>query len=239
MKVFRHNANAATRLGVILIGLVLSACSYAQPQGQQQSAITVTGSGAVSAVPDQATIQFWIEQRGSKVSSLKTAVDQATSRLLGDLEKRDVAAKNIQSYQLQIMPIYDNDSAGKLQQQGFQVQRQIKVTLNKLDQYDQIIDLALARGVTRVGAIEFDLSEPQAMYQQALSQAFAQAQAKAQQLAQRAGLVLGQALTIREQSTTRPQMMRMTMQMDSRKEVSLPGEQTVEAQLEVTFALKQ
>lgn len=219
--------------------LLLSFSTHAQPVTTQEPvhSIRVSGAGAVNAVPDQASISFAIEQRGNKLSALKTQVDQYTQRLIKDLLNRDIRRDHIQSFQLTIYPQYDTDANGKRQQQGFVVMRNIDVTLASLDLYDQVIDLALAHGVTRVSQVRFEVSDQQALYQQALQEAFTDAKNKAAYLAKTAGLSLGPVSRVEEQSMSRPVMYEMAA-MDSRtKSPSLPGSQSIEARLSVVFSL--
>ena len=217
--------------------LVLTAGFHQVTQAAEQR-ITSTGNGSVSAVPDLMRVTFWVEERGNKLSSQKTVVDNTTERLLNDLIKKDIAEKDIQSYQLQIYPHYEQDSDGKTKQSGFLVRREIKVTLRNPENYDNIIDLALSRGVTRVGQIQFEISNQQTLYQQALIQAYKQAQMKSEQLAETAGLALTGTLSITERSISRPFMMQMAEASVRSDKVSLPGKQTIEASVEVVFSVK-
>jgi uncharacterized protein YggE len=115
------------------------------------------------------------------------------------------------------------------------VQREVQVTLLEPENYDSIIDLALARGVTRVGQVKFEISDQQGLYEQALVNAYQQAKAKAERLATAAGLELRSTLSIAEQSMSRPVTMQMAEMSSRSDKVSLPGQQTIEARVEVTF----
>lgn len=229
-----------TLLLTIGLALLISFTSYAQSYNTPVTkGIRVTGSASVSAVPDQASLTFSIEQRGAKLSALKTQVDQYTTRLIDDLLKRDIPRSNIQSFQLNIYPQYETDDDGKRQQQGFVVNRTIEVTLPSLNLYDQIIDLAIAQGVTRVGQVRFQVSNQQALYQQALQKAFNDAKSKAAFIAKTAGVDITTVLHVEEQSMSRPVMYQMSA-MDSRSiNPSQPGTQEIEAQLNVVFAISE
>lgn len=227
-----------TLLLTVGLALLISFTSYGQTFDRgQQAGISVSGAASVSAVPDQASITFTIEQRGSKLSALKTQVDQYTTRLIDDLIERDIPRDNIRSFQLSIYPQYETNGDGKREQDGFVVSRNIDVTLPDLALYDQIIDLAIAQGVTRVGQVRFEVSNQQQLYQQALQKAFENARSKAEFIATTAGLDLVSVLNVEEQSMARPVMFEMAA-MDSRaKSPSLPGAQEIEARLGVVFSV--
>lgn len=220
----------------LFICLALLTLAFATVTQANERTLSISGSGSVSAVPDQMSLTFWIEERGNKLSSQKTLVDQTTSRLIDNLNQAGVEDKDIRSYQLQIYPRYEQKDDGTTEQNGFVVQREVQVTLVEPENYDSLIDMALAQGVTRVGNVRFEISDQQSLYQQALINAYQQAKSKAEQLAAAAGLELTNTLSIAEQSMSRPVMMQMA-EMSSRSDnVSLPGQQTIEARVEVIFS---
>lgn len=209
----------------------------ATAQARNPDQIRVTGAASASAVPDQVSLQFSIEQRGDKLSAMKDRVDQSTQKLLRDLIKRDIPERNIRSYQLQVYPQYQNDD-GQTKQDGFVVMREISITLPDIEQYDQIVDLALAQGVTRVSQVRFEVSNQKDLYQRALADAFAAARDKATQLAGVAEREVGSVLEITEQSYPRPVVFHMAEARMDAKSASMPGEQQIEARIEVVFSLK-
>lgn len=221
----------------VILALSVSFAAPVMSQDEPRT-LTVSGQGQQTAVPDQMRMTFWVEQEGKQLSKLKPLVDQNTARLLDDLKEHGVAERDIQSYQLQVQPMYDYQSDTR-EHLGFNVQRQINVVLKDPSHYDTLIDLALARGVTRVGSIQYELSNADEVYQQALLTAFSHAQTKAHQLANSAGAKLGNAIKIEEQSRGQAPAPMMAEMRAKSSDVSLPGEQSVEAVIAVTFALHE
>lgn len=208
----------------------------AQAQTTTDHTITTSGSGSVAAVPDQAELSFTIEQQGNKLTSLKTQVDQISQRLNQQLLNKGIAERHIRSLQLSVYPRYETKD-GERQQVGFVVRRNVEVTLTDLEHYDSIVDLALAQGVTRIGQLQFTVSNQAELYQQALQLAYKNAQQKAQFLADSAELTLGSALSISEQSSSRPVVMQMAEASARSGSASMPGEQQVDARVSVSFAI--
>ena len=219
------------------LAFLVSMSFNATAQARNPDQIRVTGAASASAVPDQVSLQFSIEQRGDKLSAMKDRVDQSTQKLLRDLIKRDIPERNIRSYQLQVYPQYQNDD-GQTKQDGFVVMREISITLPDIEQYDQIVDLALAQGVTRVSQVRFEVSNQKDLYQRALADAFAAARDKATQLAGVAEREVGSVLEITEQSYPRPVVFHMAEARMDAKSASMPGEQQIEARIEVVFSFK-
>ncbi|MEX1220819.1 MAG: SIMPL domain-containing protein [Idiomarina sp.] len=199
--------------------------------------ITVTGSASVHAVPDLIRLSFQINEKGPLLTKMKALVDQKTSRLLNDLLEQGIAEADIQSYRLQVHPNYEYDGQ-RQEQKGFTLSRQIDVVLRQPDQFDQVIDNALSRGVTQVSNIDYQLSNPEQLYQRALLRAFAQAREKATQIAQQADANLGLASNI-EELTGGQHAAPIQAEMRIQQSPSLPGQQSVEATIRVTFGLSQ
>lgn len=218
------------------LAVLISFTSQAQETSQRQ--IKVSGSAAISAVPDQAQIQFTIERQGNKLSAMKTQIDQLTQQFIHKLGQQDVAERQIRSTQFRVYPLYQTDDNGNRQQDGFQVSRTIEVTLHSLAAYDHIIDVALANGVSRVGQIQFTVSNSDELYHQALAKAFEAAKTKAKLLATAAGKELGDAIVIEEYSSPRIMAVPMAeMRTKDSGSPSLPGAQEIEARLGVAFKL--
>ena len=198
--------------------------------------IVVHGQGATQVVPDTMQFTMWVEAAGNQLSPLKTQVDQVTATLLRDFQKRDVKREDIRSYQLSISPRYKRVEDRSVQD-GFQVSRQIEVTLRDTENFDTLIDFALAQGVTRVGSIQYRVGEPTEAAQQALLNAIEDAHRKGELMAKHSDRNLGSVISIREQSSGGHapvyRMAASSMSMD----VSEPGQQSIQAQVEVTFRL--
>lgn len=198
--------------------------------------IVVQGQGATQVVPDTMQFSMWVEATGNQLSPLKTQVDQITATLLRDFQERDVKREDIRSFQLSISPRYKREDDRSVQD-GFQVSRQIEVTLRDTDNFDTLIDFALAQGVTRVGSIQYRVGEPTEAAQQALLNAIEDAHRKGELMAKHSDRSLGAVISIREQSSGGHfpvyRMAASSMSMD----VSEPGQQSIQAQVEVTFRL--
>lgn len=220
----------------ILISAFTALSAHAEDAAPEQQ-ITVTGSASVHAVPDVIQLSFQINEKGPLLTKMKALVDQNTSRLLKDLLDRGIAEEDIQSYRLQVHPNYEYNGQ-RQEQKGFTLSRQINVVLRQPDQFDQVIDNALARGVTQVSNISYQLSNPDQLYQQALLGAFAQAREKATQMAAQADTKLGLATNI-EELTGGQHSAPIQAEMRIQQSPSLPGQQSIEATIRVTFNLSQ
>lgn len=218
---------------------VFSAMVLAMPSlaNTQPDHVVVSGQGATQVTPDTIQFSMWVEATGNQLSPLKTRVDQITATLLRDFQQRDVPREDIRSFQVSVQPQYKREGDTTVQD-GFRVSRQVDVTLRQTDNFDRLIDFALAQGVTRVGGIQYRIGDPTEAAQQALLNAIEDAHRKAKLMAEHSQRELGQVLSIRENSGGHyAPMYRMAAEAMS-MDVSEPGQQTVQAQVEVTFRLE-
>lgn len=217
----------------IVISLVLFCISSL---ARADDSIQVQASGTAQGVPDTIQFSLWVEAEGGKLSPLKTRTDQITDTILRDLQQRDVAREDMSSYQLRIQPQYERHD-NQTRQKGFLVSRQIQVTLRNTENFDQLIDFALAQGVTRVGQINYIIADSSELAQQALLNAVDEAHNKAQMMAKHSNRELGDIINIRELSDGGGPGLFMRAE-SSAINLSEPGQQEVTARIEVTFRLQ-
>lgn len=221
-------------MALLLVGCTANANSNSSNTADDH--IVVAGQGTVYVVPDTMKFSLWIEAEGQQLSPMKTQVDQITAALLRQLQEREIAREDIRSFQLAIHPNYKRQG-DRTVQDGFRISRQMDVTLRNPDNFDHLIDYALAQGVTRVGSIQYQLDDATEASQQALVRAIEDAHAKAALMAEHSQRELGQILSIRESSSSGYPVMRMAAESMSMN-VSEPGQQGISARVEVTFRLR-
>lgn len=224
----------AVCIGAVMLNSTFSAQANASTDPDH---IVVRGQGGAQVVPDTLQFSMWVEAQGNALSPLKSQVDQLTATLLRDMQQRDVKREDIRSFQLAINPRYKRDGNSTVQD-GFQVSRQIDVTLRQTDNFDTLIDFALAQGVTRVGSIQYRAGDPTEAAQQALLNAIEDAHRKGKLMAEHSDRSLGAVLSIREQSSGGHMPLYRVAAESMSMDVSEPGQQTLQAQVEVTFRLE-
>lgn len=226
------------RLGsAAALALTLAACNTSAQASATDDIIEVSGQGVVYAVPDTMRVTMTVVAEGDKLSPLKTKVDQITATVLRDLQQRDIEREDIRSFQLSIQPRYERQQ-NETRQNGFQVSRQIAVTLRDTENFDHIIDFALAQGVTRVGNIQYVVDDSRELAQQALLAAIDDAHEKAALMASHSNRELGGIVTIRESYSSGGIALRAMAADSASINVSEPGQQSIDARVEVVFRLR-
>ena len=239
---------------VLLLGIVgLSGCdSGGSVSGQisglslsnQQQGIWVNGSGKVTAVPDIATLRLGIEAQEATVAQAQAQATSAMDKVMTSLTSNGVAKKDIQTQNFNISKVSRYDE--KTQQEvviGYRVTNVVSAKIRDTSKAGSIIDdVAVAGGdLTRIDGIDFSVEDPSAYYEDARELAMADAKAKAKQLADLAGVSLGKATYITENSYSPRIALPVAFEMKAGGGAETPispGETEITTTVQVTFAIK-
>jgi uncharacterized protein YggE len=220
---------------LLLIGALLAAVLVAAAftrAGSTSSGRTATtvGHGAVTVVPDQATIGAGVRTTAPTAAAALAANSSAVARVIAALKR--VGVKTIQTQQVSLYP--QTDAKSKVT--GYVAQNTVTVTAPVADA-GKLIDAAVGAGADTVDGPSLGVSIQGRLYRQALQQAVADARAKAGALAHAGGFGIGRVLTVSEQSQ-QPPVVYAAAGKDAGSTPVEPGTQTVTADVQVTFALR-
>jgi uncharacterized protein YggE len=228
-------AFAAGALGAILGRPRPAAAAIQAPLVRQ---ITAIGRGEVTAVPDTAIVQLGVQTEAETARAALTENNAATEALIAKLKELGVADRDIQTSSFNIWPRYDEKGNTIV---GYQVTNLVTVKIRNLNQTGTLLDQVVEVGANNVTGISFTIDNPTALEQQARNQAIADARSRAEAMAQASSVTLGQILTISENiASPLPVLYREAMPAaEAGAAVPVqPGEQSVVAQVQVTFELR-
>jgi len=179
-------------LTLALLGIV-GFSSQAYADGNR--AISVTGVGKATAVPDIATISIGVQAEAKKVAEAQQMAAVAMNKTMAALEKNGVAQKDIQTRRYYINPVREK---GEII--SYRVGNIVSVKIRDIDKVGIIIDDAVEAGgdLIRVEGIRFGIDDPAPYYEKARERAVEDARAKAEQLARLNGVKLGKPIRISE-----------------------------------------
>ena len=210
----------------------------------QQEGIFVSGAGKATAVPDVATLSLGIEAQAATVAAAQSQAASAMDKVMASLTSNGVAKKDIQTQYFNISRVSRWDE--KTQQEvviGYRVTNVVTAKIRNLDKAGSIIDaVAIAGGdLTRINGISFSVEDPSSYYAEARKLAMADAKAKANQLASAAGVTLGKATYISENTYTPPIAAPMALKAEALAAPETPispGEMEITTTVQITFAIK-
>jgi uncharacterized protein YggE len=197
---------------VVLASVMLVGCQAANTgtsiSAYQQTGISVSGQGKVTATPDVANIQLGIQAQAATVAGAQAQATKAMNDVMTALASNGVAQKDIQTQYFNISQTTSWDNTKNIQiVTGYQVTNSVTAKIRDISKAGSVIDSVAAAGgdLVRVNGVQFAIDDPTAINIQARDLAMADAKASASQLAKAAGVTLGNPISITESSSYAPQ----------------------------------
>ena len=159
--------------------------------------LTVTGNGVVARAPDMAVIRVGVTHDSPRAAEALDQTSQAMTRMQRQLTEAGIAARDIQTTQLSLDPIYDPNSDTR-RITGFRATNSVTIRVRDIAMTGTILGALVGDGANRIDGISFTLSDSKAALEAARTSAVQDAMDKAAQLAQAAGVSLGALRDIRE-----------------------------------------
>lgn len=212
--------------------------------------LTVTGTGRVSAPPTKAEISVGVITQAATAREALAANTESMTTLQKVLKDSGVAAKDIQTTNLNIQPQYSQPAPfqpGQPQKEfvprivGYQVQNTVTITARELPKLGTLLDAVVTAGANQMNGITFQIDKPEALMDVARKQAMADARKKAEILAGEAGVVVGLPISIRDEvSSPAPPPMygRGVMAMAKAPVPIAEGEQELSVDVHVVYEIK-
>lgn len=174
----------------LIIFSLMVTYSYAEEAG-----IEVTGVATERVIPDMATFSFSISGKGQDLAATKAAIDKKTASTVSLSKKLGIKSKNITSSKISIHPQYNYQTKSFI---GYEVSRNIKVVLNDLDKYTDLVNGAIKSGITSIRNIILDTKNRASLERKALGSAIEAAKKKAEILAISSNIKIGKVLHVKE-----------------------------------------
>lgn len=221
-------------IAAVAVALLAGGADAATTQTTQTGdTVTVTGTGTVDAVPNEASFDFTVQTKGKTASAALVQNGTDTQAVISAVEAAGVPEADIQTQQVSLDPLTSNDGTTII---GYTASDTITASKLAIGKSGAIVDAAVGAGATDVSGPSLDVSSQDALYASALKAAVGQAKSKAQVLADATGRTLGDAVTIVEGGESTP----LPAAFGAAKGTSTPieaGTQQIQASVTVTYAL--
>ena len=216
--------------------------------GAQQTGIWVDGTGAVSAIPDVADLDFGVETRAETVAPARAEAAEAMEAVIASLRGNGVAERDIKTTYFSIQPVtvWQEGPSGEQTPKivGYRVVNSATARIRDINAVGDIIDAAAAAGgdAVRINGISLAVDEPRPLEVDARRLALEDATAKAEQIASVMNVTLGGPVFISQQGGTpfaiqeSASFARMAA-ADASTPISA-GEQQITVRVQVVFAIE-
>ena len=201
--------------------------------------VSVSATGSVVAVPDTAYITAGVLTEGDTAREALSRNNATTAKLIDGLKAAGIAAKDIQTSQLNVSPRYTQAKEGRpATVSGYTVSNQVRVTVRDVKRLGEILDQAITLGANQMHGIAFEVSTAEQLKDDARKLAMQNARRRADLYATAAGAQLGPVLRISEDVTDagRPMLQKSRVALSAVPVEA--GTQTLEVEVHVTYALK-
>lgn len=205
--------------------------------------ISVSGSGTVSAEPDEAVLRLGVETMAETAQEAMAQNSQQMQAVIDGLKEAGVPTESIQTQTVQLRPQYESPDrepghGAERELVGYVASNIVEATTEDLGAVGELLDVATQAGANRIEGIDFRVTNATDLLGQAREAAWENAEEKAAQLAELSGVTLGEVLTINE-STRGPRPVYAARELEQEAAVPIePGTENVEVDLQVTWSLE-
>lgn len=225
-------------------GGVAAAQEGAEPG--ERPAITATGVGRATGVPDTLVVTLNVRTDGDSAAETMDEASLRTRQLLDAARGQGVADEDLQTTHVSLFPRFDDDGNRIV---GYSADQTFTVRYRDLDTAGAKLDELLGVGGdhVRVHGVSLLLDDDTEVLEEARADAVERARAQAEQLAEAAGVDLGGVRSIREVTGQQPFPFagesfgagRSAAALDAAVDVPLaPGSQELTVQVEVVYEIR-
>lgn len=204
--------------------------------------VTAAGVGTAAGVPDVMRFTVGVDVTRDDVGEALDDSDALMKRVLASVRKAGVADKDIRTQRYAIDPRYDY--SGNIERLiGYHVTQRARITLRDLDSAGAAVARIARSGGNdvRIDGIACEVSEPDALLDEARANAVEQSRAHAEVYARAAGAELGEVLEVRESSAAQRNELNEHAALDVvavRSAVIEPGETELDVRVSVVWSLR-
>jgi len=191
--------------------------------------ITVSGTGTVESVPDEAQFSLGVESKGGTAREALAANSERMRRVLAALYAAGIAKGDVQTQNVSVSRSYPEN--------GYSADNSVSVTVHDLARAGSILDAATNAGANDVYGPTLTRSDQHELQAKALRAAVDDARAKARILADAAGVQLGSVTAIIENGDEPMPMYEARVAKLASSAPIEPGKQQTQATVRVTFAI--
>jgi uncharacterized protein len=149
--------------------------------------MVLNGTAQVTAIPDIAIIRLGVQTPGKDLEATGQENARLSQAVLDAIESMGVT--DIKTYQYTINKDYEYED-GKQIDKGYLVRNIFEIRTSNLDQVGELIDASVRSGANVVDLVDFEVSDTNAYYNEALNNALDNAFEKARSITGNIGVLL-------------------------------------------------
>lgn len=218
-----------------------SSSALAQQTQTPPPTISVSGEATVSVAPDMAQIDGGVTTEAKTAREASDANNKAMNAVLAALKAAGIAAADIQTSRLSLMPQSSAPTRQGATPQitGYHTSNRVTVRIRDVTKVASTIDTLVTAGANDIGGIAFIVTKQSQLLDEARGKAIEDARRKAEVYAKAANVRIGAPVSITEEGSGGPApMMRASYKADAAGAVVSPGEETLRISVQVSYEIK-
>jgi uncharacterized protein YggE len=201
--------------------------------------ISLAATGSIKTAPDKVDISTGVTSQAPSAKDALTKNSAAMSQVIDALKGEGLDPKDIQTTNFSVQPVYEERKQGRAPAIiAYQVTNSVRITVHDTAKLGAILDKVVTLGANDVGSIEFGISDPKALKDEARKQAVSQATTDAKLYAEAVGGTLGKVLAIAEDEGMVVTRYAAPVEMAAKAVPIESGTATVEVRVRMTFELE-
>ncbi len=225
---------------------ILTVLAMAPAQAEESKilrSITISGHGEVRAVPDIAVVSVGVTTQASTARDALDGNTKTMQALLETLKKAGLESRDMTTSNFSVGPRldYGNNNGQPPKVVGYDVNNMLTITVRKIDDLGDLLDLAVSTGSNTINGIGFNISKPDTLLTDARIAAVKDARKKAETYASAGGFKLGNVVSITEGTAYQPPITYTAKAERSEASDAVPiaqGEQALSVDVSMTFEIK-
>src|SRR3954468_8097859 len=216
--------------------VALGATATAASAASRSRTITVVGTGEVRGKPDVADLVLGVSGRAGSAAEVMSRIAAPAPKGIDTLHDAGVSDDDIQTADLSVQPVYDDDGTVT----GYEASNTVSVRIRDLGKAGAIVDAAATKAGDdiRVQGITFSIDDDSDLLAAARTKATKRARAQAEQLASGADVEVGEVRSITESTSSTPIAYAADAAEKAASTPVMPGSQTLSVQATVVFAIR-
>ena len=241
----KHRCTAAA---LALASLLLAGTAFAQTAPvaapmtpSDGTLLSISAQAEARRVPDVATLSAGVVTQAADANAAMRANATQMDKVMAAIRAAGIAERDIQTSGVNLNPQYKYVENQSPTITGYQASNTVDLKVRDVARLGKVLDALVASGANQVNGPNFEIDQPEPVYDQARRDALQKAQARAEMYAKALGLKVRRIVSISEGGGYRPPMPMPMMAMARAKNESdtsvAPGETTLTANLDVVFEL--
>ncbi|MDF2942175.1 MAG: hypothetical protein K0S01_1033 [Herbinix sp.] len=163
--------------------------------------MTLTGKGQVTALPDLAILRLGVQTTGDNLTDAQSENARISQNVINALKQLGIT--DLKTYQYTIEMLYDYQNGARIDK-GYSVRNVFEIRTSNLGLVGTIIDTAVNYGANVVEFVNFEVSNPDLYYQEALNLAINDAYHKAKSISSNLRIMVNPIPTMITENSTPP-----------------------------------